>query len=120
MPMGPREWSPRPASQAEVWENAVRQAFVDVYGAPKDLGVVERTIRSSDLPEGRKLGWTKADPDVVLVMTESAWVQEPYSSKQDHDNWDRVIELLKSRGWTSAGWDSINAAVQVVFLYKGR
>lgn len=120
MPIGPREWSPRPGSQAEVWENAVRQAFVDVYGLPGRPEMVEDAIRSSDLPDGKKLGWTKADPDVVLILTEYGWVYEPYSSKDDHQKWDQVIELLKSRGWASAGWDSINAGVQVVFLRKGR
>lgn len=120
MPVGPREWSPRPASQAEVWEKAVRQAFVDVYGPPAKLGMVEDVVRSSDLPDGKRLGWTKADPDTALVLTEYGWVNDPYFSKEEHGKWDRVIELLKSRGWSSAGWDSINPGVQVVFLYKGR
>lgn len=115
MPFGPREWSPRPPPPAEKFEHAVRQAFVNVYGAPEQLGVVERSILSSYLPPGKRLGWTKADPAVVLVLTEFAWVYEPYSSEDDHAKWDKVAKLLESQGWKDVSWDSVNAAVQVVF-----
>lgn len=104
-----------PEQQAEDFEVAVRQAFVDVYGPPRDLGIVERSIRSSYLAPGRKLGWTEPKPTMVLVLTEFAWVQEPYRSDEDHENWDGVESLLRSRGWVNATWDSINPAVQVVF-----
>jgi hypothetical protein len=114
MPKGPKDWSPLPR-QAWDFEAAVRQAFVDVYGPPADLGVVEKSIRSSFLPEGKKLGWTEPRENVVLVLTEYAWVQEPYSSKYDHELWDKVETLLQAQGWSRASWDSVNAGVQVVY-----
>lgn len=117
MPKGPKDWSPLPR-QAWDFEAAVRQAFVDVYGPPADLGVVEQSIRSSYLPEGKKLGWTPPSESVVLVLTEYAWVYEPYSSKDDHDKWDQVASLLWVRGWPQASWDSVNAAVQVVYWVR--
>jgi len=107
-----------PELKADLLEDAVRQAFVSVYGRPVDPTYVERAIRSSYLESGRKLGWTDPNPDVVLVLTEFAWVHEPYSSEEDHANWDRVISILRARGWTGASWDSINAGVQMVFLDK--
>ncbi len=100
---------------AAEFENAVRMAFFQVYGPPRDPGIVERAIRSSFLPEGRKLGWTAPDKDVVVVLTEFTWVQDPYRTEEDFENWNKVVELLESRGWTRAGWDSINAAVHMVF-----
>lgn len=101
--------------QAAEFENAVRLAFFQVYGAPSDPNTVERSIRSSFLPEGVKLGWTKPDKDTVMVLTEFTWVQDPYRTEDDFEKWNRVVELLESRDWTRAGWDSINAAVHVVF-----
>jgi hypothetical protein len=105
-----------PKKVAEAFEADVRRAFVKVYGPPNDLSILQRSIRSSYLPSGEKLGWTDADPNVVLVLTEFAWVQDPYRSEEDHDDWESVEALLRSQGWTNAGWDSINPGVQVVFF----
>lgn len=115
MPKGPKEWSPRPADRrAAEFEEAVRQAFVDVYGPPQDLGYVEQAIRSSYLPPGEKLGWTEPNPDVVLVLTEYGWVHDHYSWKEDYEKWGQAMNLLHERGWKKAWWESVNAAVQTV------
>jgi hypothetical protein len=100
---------------AEDFTEAVRKAFVKVYGRSKDVDKVQRSILASYSERGEKLRWVPPDPDVVLVLTEFAWVQEPYSSDQDMRAWGKVIAELKRAGWPAA-WDSINAAVQIVFV----
>lgn len=102
--------------EAKTFEVAVRQALVDVYGRPGEPGIVARSVRSSYLEPGKKLGWTDPDPNVVLVLTEFGWVQDPYRSKDDHENWERLQSLLRSRGWPGASWDSVNPAVQIVYF----
>jgi len=119
MPRGSKNWSPIPEEQqAEAFTTAVRQAFVDVYGPPDKLGVVEESIRSSFLEDGKKLGWTKPDPNVVIVLTEYAWVPDPFTSKKDYEAWGKVADLLRQRGWPKAWVDSINSGVQVVYWVR--
>lgn len=105
-----------PEELAQEFELAVRRAFVEVYGVPKDLEKVERSILSSYSPKGQRLAWTSPDPKAVLVLTEFAWVDEPYNDEQSAEKWDEVKSLLQSRGWERAGWDSINPAVQMVYF----
>lgn len=104
-----------PDELAQEFELAVRRAFVEVYGAPKDLEKVERSILSSYSPKGRRLGWTDPDPKVVLVLTEFAWVEEPFRDDESVEKWGQVLSLLRSRGWHDSHWDSINMGVQMVF-----
>lgn len=99
---------------AEEFEHAVRRAFMGVYGPPSDPAAIQMDIRSSYLPEGRKLGWTEPHPYHVLVITESGWVQDPYGPGTEHREWDRAMKVLHSLGWPQAWWDSINPAVHVV------
>lgn len=118
MPKGPKDWHPGGKTtgadaRAEKLEAAVRRAFVDVYGAPENPETVALSIRSSYLPDGKNLGWTAPNEGTVLVMTERGWVQDPWS--QDAREWSKVVGLLRSRGWPNAWWDSINAAVHVVY-----
>jgi DNA-directed RNA polymerase subunit RPC12/RpoP len=102
---------------AEAFEDAVRKAFVKVYGKPKDVGKVTDSILSSFSEKGHKLRWTEPNPDVVLVLTEFAWVEEPYRDDREMQQWGRVIAELRKKGWPAA-WDSVNAAVQIVFLER--
>jgi hypothetical protein len=114
MSKGPKDWRPGGFTGAEKFEEAVRRAFIDVYGPPRDPSTLERSVLSSFLPDGKKLGWTRPDEGTVLVLTEFAWIGDPFSS-QEHLMWEKVIKLLRSRGWPTAWWDSINPGVQVVF-----
>lgn len=104
-----------PEEMAEDFEHAVRMAFVDVYGDPKDLSVVERSINSSYLEKGRKQGWTEPKPNVVTVGSEYSWVRDMFESSGEMERWEQVAELLRHRGWPSTWFDSINAGVHVVY-----
>lgn len=100
---------------AEAFEDAVRKAFVKVYGRPKDQDKIHRSILSSFSERGEKLRWVAPDPDVVIILTEFAWVEEAHNSHHDLKNWGKVIGELKKTGWPAA-WDSINPAVQIVYV----
>lgn len=111
----PRPETPEQAAQR--FEDAVREAFIQVYGPPRtsDPDTAVKAIRSSFLERGRALGWVhNPDPRVVIVLTEYAWVADPWASEEDHDDWDRVMVLLRQRGWGHVWWDSINSGVQIV------
>lgn len=99
-----------------MFEGSVRRTFIKVFGKPHQPDTLKRSIVSSYLENGRSLGWTKPDPGAVLVLTAFAWVQEPYRSNADYAGWGRAAELLQKDGWRGASWDSINAAVQIVFV----
>lgn len=105
-----------PDELAQEFELAVRRAFVEVYGVPKDLEKVERSILSSYSPKGRELAWKDASPKLVIVITEFAWVEDPYTDKDSLEKWNDIASLLQSRGWKGANWDSINSGVHVVFF----
>ena len=121
MAYGPKDWHPRGEAygldaKARKFESAVREAFVQVYGLPRILETVARSIRSSFLPDGEKLGWTAPNEDTVLVLTEYAWVQDPWSPDiREHQKWQKVIDLLRANGWPNSWWDSVNPAVHVVY-----
>ena len=104
-----------PEAIAEEFEPAVRRAFIDVYGDPDDEGVVEHSIRSSYFEPGKKLGWTEPEAHVVLVGTEYAWVRDMFEDPSEMERWENVAKLLRKRGWTDAGFDSLNAGVHVVY-----
>lgn len=108
-----------PETAAKRFENAVREAFVEVYGSPRDPETVETTVVSSFSERGRGLGWVKeADPRVVIVLTEHAWISDPWASQEDQDNWNRAMAILRGRGWGHVWWDSINPGVQIVIKEK--
>lgn len=104
-----------PEELAEEFEQAVRQAFTDVFGEPKKPETKERAIRSSYLETGRKQGWTDPRHNVVLVGTEYGWFDDMFGSGPDWNHWENVADLLKARGWRNAWFDSINPAVHVVY-----
>lgn len=94
---------------------AVQDAFVEVYGSPpreQDL----QTVRPTWSEVGLRQGWHDPDPRVVLVGTESSWIQDPYRSNSDHAKWEKVMKILQKEGWGDVRWDSINAAVHIVFI----
>lgn len=99
---------------AEGFAEAVRQAFAVIYGVPKD----ERTwqsVRPSWSDVSVRQGWTDPEPGTVVVGTEYSWIQDPYLSPEDNAKWDKAMLVLKDFGWGDCGWESINAAVHVVF-----
>jgi hypothetical protein len=99
---------------AKQFENAVREAFLRIYGLPsrnEDL----RSVRSTWSEEGVKQGWHDPDPGVVLVGTEYSWVQDPWCSDEDHKLWEQVMEMLEKSGWDRVNFESINAAVHIVY-----
>lgn len=99
---------------AEAFAEDVRKAFSQVYGRPSRKDTLESILPTwSD--RGVSLGWHDPDPRVVLVLTEYAWVQEPYSSPEDHELWEKVTQILSEKGWGHVGFESINPAVQIVF-----
>jgi hypothetical protein len=100
---------------AQEFEAAVRKAFIKTYGKPRHADYVERAILSSFYGKGLKLGWTESNPEVVMILTEFAWVQDPYSHDSERAKWDKVVKLLKDQGFDVA-WDSVNSAVQVIFV----
>ena len=105
-----------PEEMAEEFEQAVRRAFIDVYGDPLDLEVAEQTIRSSYLEPGRKQGWTEPKPNVVIVGSEHAkGPRDMFASNEDMRRWEAVVDLLQQRGWPGAWFDSINAGVHVIY-----
>lgn len=104
-----------PEEMAEDFEHAVRMAFVDVYGEPSDSSKVEKAIRSSYLDPGKKQKWTEVSPNVVLVGSEYAWIEDMFSSSEEMARWEQVAELLRHRGWPGAWFDSINAGVHVMY-----
>jgi hypothetical protein len=104
---------------SQLFESSVQQAMTRVFGFPTDVSVIGKSINSSFLPEGRKGGWTKPDPGVVLVFTEYGWVPDPWSGNQERDEydveWTQAANLLKQMGWPNASWDSINSGVQIMY-----
>lgn len=100
---------------ADMFESAVRKAMIDVFGAPEDPDIIRRSVFSSYSKESEQLKWTEGDPATVLVLTEFAWVPDPYASKETNDLWNQVADHLRARGWKGAGWDSINPGVQVAY-----
>lgn len=104
-----------PLEYATAFQEAARTAFIEVYGTPEKADVIDRSILSSYLERGQKLGWTRPDPHVVLVLTEFSWVRDPFYSREDMEKWENVANLLLARGWPRPWFDSINPAVHVVY-----
>jgi len=100
---------------ANHFSDAVRSAFIQVYGPPsrqEDL----RSIRPSWSDDGVAQGWHDPDPGVVIVGTEYGWVQDPWSeSGHDHKLWEKAMEIMKRAGWDNVAFESINAAVHIVY-----
>lgn len=99
---------------ARQFSDAVQGAFMRVYGTPRDIEYL-KSIRPSWSEEGIAIGWHDPDPGVVLVLTEYGWVGDPYRHKDDHKMWEEAMELLKKAGWDNVSFESINAAVHIVY-----
>lgn len=100
---------------AQAFTAAVQDAFVKVYGPPsreQDL----RSVRPSWSIDGVKQGWHDPDPRVVVVGTEYSWIRDPYLTKLDHESWDKVMDILAKEGWGNVSFESINAAVHIVYI----
>lgn len=102
-------------SIAEEFAAAVRQAFIQVYRKPRDPAVLDRSIIPTWSDKGVKLGWHNPDPAVALVLTEFAWVQDPWSSNEDQELWNAAADILTEEGWGDVSWDSINPAIHIMF-----
>lgn len=99
---------------AKQFEDAVRDAFIQVYGMPRNPDAL-RSIRSTWSDAGVKQGWHDPDPGVVLIGTEYSWVQDPWSPYDDHGRWEQAMALLRAAGWDDVNFESINAAVHYVY-----
>lgn len=100
---------------AEVFEESVQEAFIKVYGFPKDIRNIGRAIKSSFLKPGKKLRWTEPHPNVVLILTEVPWISKPFASQEDYKKWNEVGTILRAMGWPNASTDSINPSVQMAY-----
>lgn len=100
---------------AENFESAVRDAFVGAYGPPPDKDALQ-SIRTSWSKDEIARGWHNPDPRVVVVGTEYAWVRDPHSGRGNYELWERVVKDLTGAGWGNVGFESINAAVHIVFI----
>ena len=100
---------------ANQFGTAVADAFIRVYGPPSRLEHL-RSIRPTWSEVGVKQGWHDPDPGVVLVGTEYGWIQDPWSEGgHDHKLWEQAMEILKKNGWDQVNFESINAAVHIVY-----
>jgi len=100
---------------AKAFTAAVQDAFVKVYGPPSREGDL-RSVRPTWSEVGVKQGWHGPDPRVVLVGTEYSWIRDPYSTKLDHELWEKAMDILTKEGWGNVHWESINAAVHTVYI----
>lgn len=100
---------------AKQFEDAVRKAFSRVYGPPQDQDRAA-SIRTSWSEESVKQGWHDPDPGVVIIGTEYGWVQDPWSfDANEHQNWEKAMDLLRKAGWDDVNFESINPAVHYVY-----
>lgn len=100
---------------AKQFADAVREAFIRVYGLPARNDYL-RSVQSSWSEEGIRQGWHDPDPGVVIIGTEYGWIPDPWSTvRNEHDNWERAMDLLKKAGWDDVNFESINAAVHIVY-----
>ena len=100
---------------AQAFTAAVQDAFVKVYGPPADEKHLQ-SVRPSWALDSVNQNWTKPDPRVVVVGTEYGWVDDPYRSPADNKRWDKVTKMLTSEGWGNVHWESINAAVHIIYI----
>lgn len=99
---------------AKQFSDAVRDAFIRVYGDPLDPNSLN-TFRPSWSEKGIKTGWHEPDPGVVLVFTEYGWVPDPYRSPEDRKLWEAAMDLLQKAGWDRVRFESINPGVQIIY-----
>jgi hypothetical protein len=105
---------------ANHFADAVREAFIQVYGPPARKEYLE-SVRPSWSDDGVAQGWHDPDPGVVIVGTEYGWIQDPWSSVRDeHKNWEKAMRVLKHNGWDQVNFESINAGVHIVFWMPPR
>lgn len=76
----------------------------------------DESVFSAWSEKGVKTGWQEPDPRVVVVNTEHAWIPDPWSDGA-HQLWDNVTEDLTKAGWGNVHWDSINAAIHIVYIH---
>jgi hypothetical protein len=100
---------------AEDFAEAVRQAFAVTFGVPRNEDTW-KSIRSSWSMTSVKQGWVDPDPSVVVVGTEYGWVQDPHRHRDYHEMWEKTMLVLKDFNWGDTAWESINAAVHIVFI----
>ncbi len=102
----------------EAFQGAVQAAFARFYTSTAEER--EADIVTSVSPRGVRVEVGPPNPGIVYVFTEEGWIDEPYSTPEDYQRWDRAMELLRSWGWTEAWWESYNPAVQFVYSEGGR
>lgn len=100
---------------AQAFTAAVQDAFVQLYGPPAKEEYLQ-SVRPSWSEKSVKQGWHDPDPRVVVVGTEYGWIHDPYLSKADHDKWEKLEKILEEEGWGDVRWESINAAIHIVYI----
>jgi len=100
---------------AKQFADAVRNAFIGVYGPPAREEYYE-SVRSTWSEVGVKQGWHDPDPGVVLVGTEYGWIEDPWGYYEGaHERWEQAMKLLRAAGWDDVNFESINAGVHYVY-----
>ena len=101
---------------ANDFADAVRDAFAEVYGPPKDDPLTWSSVRPTWSDKGVAQGWHDPDPRVALVGTEYSWIQDMWRSGEDHALWEAVAAKLTADGWGNVAFDSINPGIHIVFI----
>jgi hypothetical protein len=101
---------------AKQFEDAVRDAFVQVYGMPGNPDTL-LSIWPTWSDEGVGQGWHDPDPGVVLISTEYGWISDPwsYEDRHAHRRWEQTMDVLRAAGWDNVNFESINAGVHYVY-----
>jgi len=119
------ERTARNVEAIHAWETArvVAKAFAKVFRSP-----IEKVARVviSEYWEGESRRWSSATmkPTTVLIMTEPpSPIEDPYSEYQGDDGdsasdlWERTLDMIRKDPFIEdAGWESINPAVQYVWI----
>jgi hypothetical protein len=115
-----RKREPVENTWARTVEGAVQAAFkkhqgLTAFGIPDET--IEENVRASWPDEGTRTGWLEPHPFKVLVFTESGNFRDPYSYDDLFKYWNKVVKTLRDDPWhDDAGWESINQAVQYVWV----
>lgn len=97
------------------FSDAVRDAFAKVYGPPRKPEY-RKAVCPTWSEEGIAVGWHDPDPGVALIFSEYGWIEDPWSEGgHDHKLWEQAMEILKKSGWDNVSFESINAAVHIVY-----
>ncbi len=104
---------------ATQFADAVRSAFTEVYGEPRDPEY-KQAVWPTWSDHGIDVGWHDPDPGVVLIFSEYMWILDPWTSSEDHKLWEKAMKILEDKGWNRTAFESINAGVHIVYWLPRR